>query len=403
MSESAIAAGSHPVSDWVDLDDLQADPFPAFERLRREAPVSWVPALNRYLVTSFADCHTVEQDQETFSANEEGSLMKRAMGHSMLRKDDPEHADERSAWQPPLRPRAIKEQWQQVFEKNAETSLAELIESGPGTDLIAGFAAPYAAENLRVILGFENATQQDLQRWSQTMINGTGNYADDAQVWADSLASFDEVDAALDELIPYYRAHPNGSMISGLVNSAGYQMPVESIRANMKMTIGGGLNEPRDVLGVAAWALLERRDQLDQVLADPSLWMAAFDEAIRWIAPIGMYPRQTTREVELGGVLLPAGAKLGVCTLSAGRDDAQYDDAATFDINREKKPHLSFGGGAHYCAGAWVAKAAVAGIGLPLLFDRLKGLRLSDDRPARIGGWVFRGLLDLPVDWDATA
>jgi hypothetical protein len=387
---------SAPVADWVRIEDLYENPFPIYRRLRDESPVAWVPAVGRYLVTSFEACHRIEQDAETFSANEEGSLMKRAMGHSMLRKDDPEHHVDRAAYGPVLRPKAIKETWTAVFEKNAQKYLEELRAQGPGADLHLGFAAPFAAENLREIMGFRNATQEDLQRWSQTMIDGTGNYADDPEVWAKAAASSAEVDAAIDELVPLLRAEPDASLLSAVV-AAG--LPLEAIRANMKMTIGGGLNEPRDVLGTAVWALLSNPDQLAQVLADPELWSTAFEEAVRWVAPIGMYPRQTTREVEIGGATLPAGARLGVVLGAANRDPAQFENPETFDINREKKPHLAFGGGAHFCAGTWVARASVAQVALPKLFDRLPGLRLGD-RPAREGGWVFRGMLELPVDWD---
>ncbi|HEX2297589.1 MAG TPA: cytochrome P450, partial [Pseudonocardiaceae bacterium] len=70
-------------------------------------------------------------------------------------------------------------------------------------------------------------------------------------------------------------------------------------------------------------------------------------------------------------------------------------------INRPKKPHLAFGGGNHYCAGAWVAKASVSGIALPQLFAELPKLRLDPERPAVDEGWVFRGMTALPVRWDA--
>lgn len=385
-----------PVADWVRIEDLYADPYPIYRRLRAESPVAWVPAVGRYLVTSFEACHRIEQDAQTFSADEEGSLMKRSMGHSMLRKDDPEHQVDRAAYGPVLRPKAIKETWTGVFEHNAERYLAEFKAQGPGADLHLGFAAPFAAENLRQIMGFRNATQEDMQRWSQTMIDGTGNYADDPDVWATSAASSAEVDAAIDELVPVLAADPDSTLLSAVVNAG---LPIEAIRANMKMTIGGGLNEPRDVLGTAVWALLSNPDQIAQVLADPALWPTAFEEAVRWVAPIGMYPRQTTREVELGGARLPAGARLGVVIGAANRDPQQFDDPETYNLNREKKPHLAFGGGAHFCAGTWVARTSVAQVALPRLFAALPHLRLAD-RPAREGGWVFRGMLELPVDWN---
>lgn len=389
-----------PVADWVTIPDLYRDPFPIYERLRAEGGVHWVPAVNRYLVTSYEAVHETELDQQTFSANEQGSLQIRAMGHSMLRRDDPEHYIERKAWQPALRPGVVKRVWTDMFAQNAERYLAELAEKGPGADLVWDFAAPYAAENLRQVCGLYNSTQEDLQRWSRTMIDATGNYADDPEVWRLGEQSYDEVDAALDEMLVWHAKNPDHSLISQLLRIADYEMPLERIRANLKMTIGGGLNEPRDALGVAALALLQHPDQLSMVRADASLWHTAFDETIRWVAPIGMYSRQTTREVELGGAMLPAGARLGICILSANRDASVWDDAESFDIRREQKPHLAFGKGVHVCLGAWVARAEVADVALPMLFERLDGLRLIADDPAEMGGWVFRGVTRMPVAWD---
>lgn len=390
-----------PVADWVTIPDLYRDPFPIYDRLRAEGGVHWVPSVGRYLITSYDAVSVTEHDQETFSANEQGSLQIRAMGHSMLRRDDPEHYPERKAWQPVLRPGVVKRVWTGVFERNAQRYLDEMIEKGPGADLVWDFAAPYAAENLREILGFHNATQQDLQRWSQTLIDATGNYADDPEVWAKGERSFDEVDAALDEMLAWHARKPDHSLLSALLAIPDYQMPIEKIRANIKMTIGGGLNEPRDALGVAAWALLTHPAQRRAVETDPALWQTVFDETIRWIAPIGLYSRQTTREVELAGVTLPARAKLGICILSANRDETVWPDAAAFDLRREVKPHLAFSKGVHVCLGAWVARAEVADVGLPRLFERLHGLDLIPADPAEIGGWVFRGMLKLPATWDA--
>ena len=392
-----------PVADWVTIPDLYRDPFPIYERLRAEGGVHWVPAVGRYLVTSYQAVHETELDQEVFSANEQGSLQIRAMGHSMLRRDDPEHYLERKAWQPVLRPGVVKRTWTEVFERNAARYLDEFVAKGPGADLVWDFAAPYAAENLREIIGLHNATQEDLQRWSQTMIDATGNYADDPDVWAAGERSFDEVDIALDEMLRWHQGHPDHSLLSSLLRIPDYEMPIERIRANVKMTIGGGLNEPRDALGVAAWALLDHPEQRAAAEADPALWQSVFDEAIRWIAPIGLYSRQVTRDTVLAGVRLPAGAKLGICILSANRDTNVWPDAERFDIHREVKPHLAFGKGVHVCLGAWVARAEVADVALPMLFRRLDGLSLSASAPPRSAGWVFRGMTKLPVEWTRCA
>jgi len=392
-----------PVADWVTIEELYRDPFPAFERLRAEGGVHWVPAIGRYLITSYDAVHDTELDQETFSANEEGSLMIRAMGHSMLRKDDPDHRVERQAWQPVMRPSVVKKTWAPMFERNAQRYLDQLKAKGPGADLVWDFAAPYAGENLRAVTGLHNVTQQDLQRWSQTMIDATGNYADDPVVWAKGEASYNEVDEALDEMLDWHKKYPDDSLLSALVRLPDYQMPLESIRANLKMTIGGGLNEPRDAIGVAAWALMQNPDQLAMVQADPALWDAVFDEAIRWVAPIGMYSRQTTRDTVLRGTFLPAGAKLGISLLSANRDENYWQHPERFDVTRTGEgAHLAFGKGVHVCLGAWVARAQFAAA-MPKLFAELPNLGLIPEQPAQAGGWVFRGMDLLPVRWDAEA
>ncbi|WP_064485779.1 cytochrome P450 [Brevibacterium linens] len=398
MSRTASAV---PVADWVTIPELYDDPFPIYERLRAEGGVHWVPAVNRYLITSYEAVSATEHDQDVFSADEEGSLQIRAMGHSMLRRDDPMHYEQRRAWQPVLKPGYVKRVWTKMYREVAEELLAELIGKGPGADLIWDFAAPYASETLRRMLGLYNADQSDLQRWSQTMIDATGNYADDPEIWAKGKKSFDEVDAALDEMLEYHLTHRDDSLISGLLSIPGDQMPIEQIRANIKMTIGGGLNEPRDALGVAALAMFENPEQRAAAVADPSLWPTVFEETVRWVAPIGMYSRQTTCETELAGKLLPAGAKLGICVLSANRDEDVWNDAHRFDIHREVKPHLAFSKGVHVCLGSWAARAEIAEVALPLLFNSLKGLDIDRTRETRIGGWVFRGMLSLPVTWDS--
>lgn len=387
-----------PVADWVNIEDLYNDPYPIYQKLREVAPIHWVPAINRYLVVGYSACQHIDHDMENFTADEQGSLMKRAMGHSMLRKDDPEHSYDRQGYGNVLKPKAIKSIWTEIFERNTHTYLEKYRALGPGADLHTEFAAPLAAENLRAILGFENISQDDLQRWSQDLINGTGNYADDPEVWARSEKAYDEVDAAIDEMMPRLKENPNHTLLSQVF---AYGMEMTNLRANIKMTIGGGLNEPRDVIGTLAWALLSNPEQAAAVRADESLWMRAFDESVRWVAPIGMYSRQVKQDVTLEGIRLPKGARLGINVGAANRDPAQFPDPETFDIHREKLPHLGFGSGIHFCAGAWIAKAMVAQIAVPRLFREFDGLALDPNQPAREGGWVFRGMLSLPLTWNA--
>lgn len=382
----------------VSLDELYADPYPTYRELRRSSPVAWVPAAGRHLVTRHADVAYLEQHPEIFSAQEAGSLMTRVMGHTLLRKDGAEHLRDRRAAEPALRPRIVKNHWTPEFQRLSDELIDGFVDRGEA-ELFTAYAGPMAALSLAVVLGLR-ASAADMQEWSQAMMDGTGNYADDAAVWARSERAAAAVGAAVDEATARLRTDPDGSAISSMLH-ADDPLDPDSIRANVRVMIGGGLNEPRDAVLTALYGLLTRPDQLAAVQADQGLCRTAFEEAVRWVAPIGMYPRQTTCETELGGVTLPAGTKLGVVLGSANRDEDVFADPDTFDIFRTSRHHLAFGGGPHYCLGTWTARAQVADVSLPTLLRRLPNLRLDPDRATRWGGWVFRGPLDLPVRWDA--
>jgi cytochrome P450 len=394
---SATAA---PAAEWFDPVEAAADPYSAYERLRREAPVAWVPAVRKFLITTFDLCHEVEQDQGLFSANVAGSTMNRALGaQPMLRKDDPEHAADRTAVNPVMRPRNLNDVWAPVFERNARTYLDRLDDVGPEeADLNRDYAAPVAAQNLVDLLGLPEVEVEQMRRWSHNFIAGIGNVLDDPQIWARCDDSQTEIDALLDELLPFYQRHPNTSMTSALANS-GLALP--AVASNVKLTISGGMNEPQHMITNMVYSLDRNPGQRSQVLADPDLFPAVFDETVRHLSPIGMYPRETTRDTTLGDVKLPAGSALGLVVGSANRDEEKFgEDAHLFRIDRPKQAHLGFGAGVHLCAGHWAAKISIGKIAVPLLYERFPDLRLDERRPEAWNGWVFRGLTSLPVTWN---
>lgn len=399
--ESGSQEAFAPVAEWLDPLEMLADPYPSYERLRNESPVMWAPVFNRYLITGFAECHSIEMDQEVFSADVRGSSMVRALGAKpMLRMDDPEHAVDRSAINPVLRPKNISQAWAPVFERNAELQLDVLAGMGPGeADLNRDYAAPLAARNLIDLLGVKDVTVEQMERWSHDFIAGTGNVLDDAEIWTRCEASKAEVDSLLEDLIPHYRAKPDHSMTSALANSG---LPWSNVAANVKLTIAGGLNEPQHMITNVVWALSKHPEQRAAVLDSPGLWPRVFDETVRWLSPIGMYPRETTCETRLGGVHLPAGASVGVVVAAANRDAAQFgSDAPQFNVMRDRQPHLGFGSGVHLCAGHWAAKTSIGQIALPRAYERFPGLRTDEQRTETWHGWAFRGLSNHPVTWNS--
>jgi cytochrome P450 len=380
----------------IDVRAFWADPYPDLARMRKEAPIAFVPQLGSTVLTRRADIFSQEKRIDIFSSHQPAGLMNRLMGHNMMRKDGDAHKSERAAMFPSVSPRAVRDTWIAKFQAHADRILEELALMGRA-DLVKAFALPLSAECLKDITGLTNMRYQDMDAWSQAMIDGIANYTGDKAVEARCHAATAGIDAAIDDMLPVVSKHPNHSILSVLLAA---DQPMESIRANVKLAISGGQNEPRDAISGSVWALLTHPDQLALVRDGKARWIDVFEEYARWIAPIGMSPRRVAKACHYGGIVFEPEDRVFLMFGSANRDEACFDDPESFDITRDTSKSIAFGAGPHYCAGAFASRAMVADVALPSLFARLKGLRLDRPDEVRIGGWAFRGLLNLPVAWD---
>jgi cytochrome P450 len=380
----------------ISIAQLNLNPYPIYRALRDEGVV-WVEALGRWMVTRWDDVAAVETRREDFSSDETHSNLTRIVGHQMLRSDGAAHKRLRSAAQDPLRPGAVEAR-QDTFQRIADQLIDELAPRGAG-DLVAGFAAPFAALCLADIIGLRDATARDVEAWSQAIMAGSSNYADDPDAWALAEGAMADIDRAIDRALD--GGAPEGSILAAMTanDGAGRPLTLEEIRANVKVIIGGGFNEPRDAIGTALWGLLMHPEQLAAVRADPGLFGPAVEEALRWVAPIGVAPREVVRPLRLSDTELEPGARVMISFASANRDERHWDRPEAFDVLRPKTRHLAFGMGHHFCLGVWMSRTQVAAVALPTLLHRLPDLRLDLDQPPAIRGWVFRGPVDLQVTW----
>ena len=396
MRDTTLAAP--PVIGDVTFEALMADPYPAFQRMQDTASVVFVPAVKLHLVTRSKDIQAVEANPAVFSSSNPISLMNAIMGHSLMRKDFADHAMERKALGASFQQKVIKGHWGPRAEAIADALIRDFAGRGKA-DLFHDFAAPFASRMLMEMLGFEGVEWRDLARWSQAMMDGVGNYAGDPEIARRAREATDGTRAAIDRVMARHAAEENPSILSSIAHSGIPHSP-EQIHANINVIVGGGLNEPRDAMLTLTLGLLANPDQRAAVLADASLWPQAFEEAVRWISPIGMYPRMVRETTRLGDTDVAEGTQLGICVGAANRERGVFEDPDRFDIFRSRRQHLAFGAGPHYCAGTFVSRLAVGKVAVPMLFERLPGLRLDPDAPADIRGWVFRGPVTLPVVWD---
>ncbi|WP_076864206.1 cytochrome P450 [Bradyrhizobium mercantei] len=380
----------------IDVPAFWQDPYPTLARMRKETPIAFVPQLGSTLLCNRDDIFISEKQIDVFSSHQPEGLMNKLMGHNMMRKDGDAHMNERKAIFPAISPKTVRSHWTAQFAGHAARILDELKPDGV-VDFVQAFALPFSAECLKSITGLTNMRFQDMNAWSQGMIDGIANYVGDGAIEARCHAATSGIDAAIDDMVPLLRKTPDLSLLGVLLQT---DMPMESVRANIKLAISGGQNEPRDAIAGTVWALLTHPDQLALATGGAIPWLQVFEEYARWISPIGMSPRRIAKPWTIRDVAFETNERVFLMFGSANRDEKHFDKPEAFDVRRDASKSIAFGAGPHFCAGAWASRAMVADVALPAIFERLKNLRLIDDRPPRIGGWAFRGLLDLPVTWD---
>ena len=198
------------------------------------------------------------------------------------------------------------------------------------------------------------------------------------------------------------REHPADDLISDLAVAEldGHRLTDEEIVSYLRLLLSAGVETTSRFSANLLWALLSHRDQWDAVLADRSLLDQAIEECLRWEPPIVAIPRRATRDVELGGVTIPAGATVFPCLASANRDEERYTDADRFDIFREPRQFMSFGWGPHMCLGMHLARLETK-VAVNRVLDRLPNIRKDPDMPDEgITGIAFRSPRTLHVVFD---
>jgi cytochrome P450 len=254
-----------------------------------------------------------------------------------------------------------------------------------------------------------------LRRWFHGLSLGATNYERDPgkQVVADATAA--EIDEVVVPQLERLRREPDDSTMSHMLHAgASKPRPVELVLPSLKVAILGGMQEPGHGAGTVLAALLDPANatQLAAVRAEladggNSLVVAAVEEGVRWVAPIGTQLRTAVRDVDLGGVTIPAGAPVAAVLASANRDDAVFPDPDRFDLFRhvrtvdqgvrdQSKGQAGYGFGKHFCSGHSFARHQMR-IAVEVLLGAHPSLALAGTGAVRFQGWEFRAPAELDV------
>lgn len=386
-------------------DNLYRDPYPVYARLREEAPVAFFDGTKEYLVTRFEDCRAVGSNDRVFGPSGSPDRPEaRVMGMpNVLTMTGEEHTSLREGIDENLTQEAVRGFVEALTRPVVEEYLAELKPQGEA-NLTAALFEPISVRCIGNVIGLTETPNETLVEWFHAMSAGLQNVNDDPAVWNRLDRALAEIDEQLGALYERALANPDhtlmshvmhGGMPEGTVRSFGEVMPT------MKVIILGGLQEPGHAAANACAGLLLDPEQAKIVADDPKQHaLRAFDEGLRWIAPIGVTPRVTAEDVVVAGTRIPAGASVAIVMASANRDRNRFDDPDRFDLFRKRRPHLSFGFRPHFCSGHALSRA-MGQIALEEVFGQLPNLRLDPSREVKAKGWRFRGVTDLPATWDA--
>ena len=355
-----------PVLDW-ELQDPAASSYEMFRGFREHTPLVKVPmgmgsmvlALRARMVDQIVspeNTRQLETEMKMMQGIFDGPIFE-FIAQVMLFANGEAHQRRR---QPVARTFAFK--LMEAMRGKAAATAAELINERLGKgpfNFVQEFAAQIPARIIADVLGIPRSDLPVFLKWIGDTAESIGFV--DVSRRAEIEKSLTEFNAYVDKLLADRRASPRGDFLSDYVaaTAASGDMSEGEIRAQVVGLILAGSDTTRNSMCMTLFQLLQHPQQWQDIVADPEgLKKKAVEEGLRFEPVVSGIPRVTTRDLEIEGFLIPAGAILAVSILSVLRDPEVYADAETFNIHRtdQQRWHLAFGAGAHRCAGEALAR-----------------------------------------------
>lgn len=398
----------------------RADPYPAYDRLRRRSPIHRSP-LGVYVLSGHAAVSDALHDP-TLSSDESridlatlhvgplhwvlrrgsepmevGPFFERA-NQLLLFRDPPDHTRLRALVNRSFTPRRVRDLEPRI-EAIANAAIDGFISDGE-TELMERFAYPFPAQVICELIGVPTTDAHHIIDHAPGLAGGldpgpllTREARDAANVAIVAVVDY------LTDLIERRRAEPGDDLLSALlVRHDGDSLTHDELIETILLLLIAGHETTANLLGNGIVALLDQPDALRELRSHPDLDSAAVDELLRFDSPVQMTMRVATDKTHIDGRPVAAGTVVIVCTGAANRDHTVFDQPDRLHWQRAENPHVAFGGGLHYCLGAALARTE-ARIALRAILDRLPGLALAGE-PIRRPSFTIRALSALPLRWN---
>jgi cytochrome P450 len=388
------------------VDDT-ASPHETLARLREAAPAHQIPigpTAVGWLITRYADVKRALNDprlskQALTQTRPTGGApfpveVRKAMSEHMLNFDPPEHTRLRRLVSASFTARRVEGLRPRIEQLTDE--LLDNIEGKSDVDLIDDFAFPLPFTVICELIGVPEVDRESFRSWSNTMVAGPAAPTD--QMYA-AVASTAEYVAGL---IARKRAEPDDALLSSLIQAsdAGEGLTSDELSSLVFLLLLAGHETTVNLIGNAAYVLLQRPEWAARLREDPELVPAAIEEILRYESPVKTSTlRLSTEPVTYGDVTIPAGEVVIISLLSANRDGDAFAQADEFDPARpDAGGHVAFGHGIHYCLGAPLARLE-GQVAVSALLRRYPGLRSAVplDQLKWRPGLLMHGVTHLPV------
>ena len=248
----------------ITLADLEADPHPILAALRSDHPVCHVPGMDMWLVTRWVDVVFVCENPGIFSANTDPSWLRDCLGENMLTLDGAEHDRLANGMRPPFAGNEAGRSLREALPAMLD-GLIDIFEREGTTDLMTSYAEPLANLTLLEALGLTSVSWQQLAGWCHGVIVGISNFENDPGKASIAAAAHRELGEALDYQLALLGDQPDDRGLAHFVR-AGFTR--DEIVNNVRLMISGGINEPRDGVGLVMYVLLSEPGLLHAVEED---------------------------------------------------------------------------------------------------------------------------------------
>lgn len=339
--------------------DINADPYPTYQRLRDEAPIYHNEQFDIWTLSRHSDVEAALKDWQVFSNAKSNILDIMKMDIELppaivLFEDPPAHTMHRGLMSRVFTPRRMAELEDQVRDYCIRC-LDPLVDRDR-FDIIKELAEVMPMRVIGMLLGIPESAQDEVRERSDEFLRTEAGKPMDVQ--AEEIANGD----MYAEYIEWRSQHPSDDLMTVLLNAEFDDEHGETrtltrseVLTYTQVIAGAGNETTGRLIGWLAKVLAEHPDQRAEIVADRSLIPQAVEETLRFEPPGPGVARYVNSDVEYYGTTVPAGSAMLILVGAANRDERVHDHPDVFDIHRDG-PHLTFGLGLHYCLGANLAR-----------------------------------------------